>query len=503
MKISLFSTNDAGGAGKAALRLNRSLNIAGENSTLFVKWKNAESANVMQLNSAEIVNRVFDKTVIKHFFNNVYEGNTICSAMYPSVGFNYLTLLRDTNIVNLHWISTFVSVEAIAKIHQMGKPIVWTLHDQNPMTGGCHYTHGCEKYKIDCSDCPQLKENQYNITKSMLETKIKYLPKDIIIVTPSRWMADCARESTVFRSNRIEVIPNSIETELYKPMSKTYAKMQLDIPVTAKVILFGAYDLKEKRKGLEQLIQAIQYLMQDTEGRKLIEDKQLYILTFGQPSTLLTQLGIPYKTLSYIHEDERLALAYSAADVLALPSLEDNLPNLILESMACGTPVVAFKTGGMPDIIKDGDNGFLVPLNDAKGFATQIMAVFSGPPMNDNCRRLIVDHYRLDIQASRYQQLFAEIAELTTKAPKQKHIPYIFAESASVMMPLLCETAVELQAEHDALKQECDALRQKQDMLITCKNNLEAELQGVYRSKSWKITKPLREVISAMRRFKQ
>ncbi|HEY3389170.1 MAG TPA: hypothetical protein VGK38_06325, partial [Prolixibacteraceae bacterium] len=159
LKISLFCTQDNGGAGKAALRLNKGLNQIGEDSTLFVKWKASGNDKVIQLNSPEINNRVFERVIRKNFFTNILLGNTIASAMYPSIGSNVLEQLREFDVVNLHWIPTLISLETIAKIHQMRKPIVWTLHDQNPMTGACHYAHGCEKYKSDCSECPQLKNN--------------------------------------------------------------------------------------------------------------------------------------------------------------------------------------------------------------------------------------------------------------------------------------------------------------------------------------------------------
>jgi len=408
MKIAHFCTQDDGGAGRAALRLNKGLNQIGEDSTLFVKVKTTDNPTVLQIQSSDFSNKV-SECVQKFFFSNVYTGNTICSIMYPGIDFSFFERLQDFDIINLHWIPTMVSLEDICKIRAMGKPIVWTLHDQNPMTGACHYTHGCEKYKSDCSDCPQLKDNIYNVTRAVLEAKVKHLPKDLVVVTPSHWLAGCAKESMVFRNHHIEVIPYSLETDVYKPINKIDAKTALGFPATAKVILFGAQDLNEKRKGLTELIEAAKHLRTDDKAKQLIEYNQLYILLFGYPSPLIESIGIPYKTVGYINREEMLSLVYSAADVVALPSLEDNLPNIMLESMACGTPVVAFATGGMNDVIKNGKNGFLVPLKDTESFATRLLDSITGEPMENYCRLFAEENYRLDIQANSYKALFQRL----------------------------------------------------------------------------------------------
>lgn len=407
MKIALFSTFDEGGAGRAALRLHNGLIKIGEDSTLFVKQKKTDNEKVIKLDSPESGN----KTIASYqkIFSTIYPENTMCSAMYPGLGSTNLEKVRSFDIINLHWIPSLVSLEDISEMHTMGKAIVWTLHDQNPMTGACHYTHGCEKYKADCSNCPQLKNDQSNMTAAVLKNKLHLLPKNLVVITPSHWLADCAKKSMVFQNHRIEVIPYSLETDLYLPINKRIAKQQLGLPSSAKVILFGATDLKEKRKGLPELIKVVNHLRTDSRITPLLEANQICLLIFGYDSPLLYSIGIPYKNVGYIKQTKILSMVYSAADVLALPSLEDNLPNIMLESLACGTPVVAFSTGGMKDTIINGKNGFLVPLTDTKSFADRLVDSMEGYSMEKYCRQFIEENYQLAIQAQKYRELYQSL----------------------------------------------------------------------------------------------
>lgn len=444
LKISMFSTFDNGGAGNAAFRLNYALNQVGEDSTLYVKHKTTNEFKVSEITLTEVNNSLLDKVVYENFVNNIYEGNTICSAMYSSIGFSYLDLIKNTDIVNFHWVSMFVSLESIVRIHQRNIPIVWTLHDQNPMTGACHYTHGCSKYLIDCSQCPQLVKNEYDISKHLLDTKIKYLPKEIVIVSPSKWLANCARESQVFQKNRIEVIPNSVDCSAYRPFEKNEAKKRLNIFEHTRTILFGAQDLKERRKGFSELISIIKKMKQLPNISSLLKENQLHIITFGHPSPLLEELDIPYTSIGYTEENEKLRIAYSAADVVALPSLEDNLPNIMLESLACGTPIVAFDNGGMSDVIHQGKNGFLVSLDDLPNFANRLKDVLWGDSMSEYCRHHALQEYNLNTQGQRYKDLFEDVvANKQSNKTISLHVPSIFPEAAVALTPLLYESSSE------------------------------------------------------------
>jgi glycosyltransferase involved in cell wall biosynthesis len=481
MKVALFSTNDDGGAGKAALRLHKGLNQIGEDCALFFKQKSVVNDKVIKLESPEINNLLFEKIVKKNFSKNIYPGNTIVSMMYPSIGFKYLELIRNYDLINIHWISMFISIESLAKIHNMGKSLIWTLHDQNPMTGACHYTHGCEKYRTDCSDCPQLQENPYNITKVLLETKIKYIPENLVVVTPSQWLADCARSSLVFKNHRIEVIQNSLETNIFRPIDKKKAKKSLGIPEDAKVIIFGACDLKERRKGVNELHESIKYLKQDIHSdiKKLIVANKLFLLTFGKETSLIEDLNLPRISLGYVNLEKKMSLAYSAGDVLALPSLEDNLPNNLLESLSCGTPVVSFAIGGMLDVIENGRNGFLVPLHDTKTFAERLIDVLQGKSMSEECRKYALDHFALNVQATKYRDLFREVIKEKKVWSITNNIPVIFPEAAQVLMSYACEAAIEAQVEHNKLEDDFQIQKQIKNYYISWLEKILNEKEGI------------------------
>ncbi|MUG73947.1 glycosyltransferase [Paenibacillus validus] len=476
MKIALLNTFDNGGAGKAALRLNKGLNSIGEDSRLFVKWKTIEDENVTQVISPEVNNKFFDKLSMKYFINNTKPGNTISSLMYPSVGFDFLNLFKGYDVINLHWISSFVSVEALMKLNSIQKPLVWTLHDQNPFTGACHYTHGCEKYKVDCDICPQLEKNELNITKYILDAKIKYLPKNITIVTPSKWLAECARESAVFRHNRIEIIANSLETEIYKPQNKSAMKKELGLSDDTKIILFGAEDLSENRKGLHHLLDCTHYLKQNGLFQKLINENKVCVLTFGKPSPILDQMDLPYKALGYIDTDEKIAEIYSVADVLALPSTEDNLPNMMLESLSCGTPVVAFNTGGIKDVIINGYNGYLSEVGDNVNFAENIIKVFSNnEQMIDNSRRYAEEQFALKVQGEKYKELFEELINNKSDSSlflKTSNVPRVLPEVSVPLMEYVCEVSIEIGNEIKKLEDENIILKQQHIELITNQEQL-------------------------------
>lgn len=453
MKIGLLSTYDSYGAGCAAARLHAGLKSIGEESFFIVKHKMQSSTDAAVIQAPEVNNIFFENLSEKHFINNIYEGNTICSIMYPSIGFDFLSCIDRCDIVNLHWITHFISLEAIMKINHMGKPIVWTLHDQNPMTGGCHYTHGCEKYKVDCSNCPQLRDNPYNITSILLQAKEKYLPEQVVIVTPSQWLADCARDSKILKKHRIEVIPNSLDMQKFKPIDMNVARSSLKLPASRKIILFGATSLKERRKGFALLLRAMEHFHQDPELKALLAAQQIHILAFGEESPYLAQIGVPYTSLGYVNSEEILAAAYSAADVLALPSIEDNLPNIMLESIACGTPVVAFQVGGMPDVIVNGKNGYLVTVDDTRQFAYRIRDLLFDDSLKSYCRKTAVEQFALSTQAEKYRALYQDIANTIKTSTKAFEWPPVLPEIANHLLPWMIESAKDLGEEYACINE--------------------------------------------------
>ena len=297
----------------------------------------------------------------------------------------------------------------------MNKPFIWTLHDQNPFTGGCHYTAGCNKYiSEDCFDCPQINNDYFTIPNNFFLDKINLFKNvNLSIVTPSRWLASCAKKSKLFKNFRIETIPNSIETDIFYPIDKRVAKQKLAIREESITILFGAENGNEKRKGFFYLYEAIKHCFKNEHFQNLVKDKKINILCFGDPSSDLANLNIDIKSLGYVKQDQLLNIAYNASDFVVLPSIEDNLPNIILEAFACQTPVISFDIGGMPDIIINDITGKLAKSHDYIDLSNKIIDTIvnidSAKLMGSNCRKFVEDRLTLTHQAKNYLELYKDI----------------------------------------------------------------------------------------------
>lgn len=222
-------------------------------------------------------------------------------------------------------------------------------------------------------------------------------------------VSEIAKESKVFKNNRVEVIPNSLDTDVFRPIEKSIAKRELGIESDVKIILFGAGELTEKRKGFKYLLDATEYLKQDIYIQKLLKDNRLIILTFGRNNKALDDMNIPYKELDYVQDEEKLANIYSAADVMVIPSLQDNLPNTMLESIACGTPVVGFDVGGLKDCIIAGETGYLCKLKDTKELALNTVKAIKNVNLPKKCRELCLKKYTFQVQANAYKNLYSEL----------------------------------------------------------------------------------------------
>ena len=261
----------------------------------------------------------------------------------------------NPDIINLHRIcGGYLQIETLAKFN---KPIVWTLHDMWAFTGGCHYSQECARYTKSCGSCPQLDSNRdWDLSRWVWQRKAKaWQDLNLTIVTPSQWLAKCARVSSLFQDLPIKVIPNGIDTTKYKPIAQSLARELLNLPQDKQLVLFGAMNAtSDRRKGFHFLQPALQYLSQSGWQEKL------EIVIFGASEPINPpNLGFKCHYLGRLNDDISLALAYNASDVMIVPSLEDNLPNTVMEAIACGTPCVTFNIGGMPDMIEHQKNGYL------------------------------------------------------------------------------------------------------------------------------------------------
>jgi len=316
----------------------------------------------------------------------------------------------NPDVINVHWTQAgFMGIETLAQFH---KPIAMTLHDLAPLTGGCHYSRGCEKYVSQCGACPQLGSSRERdlAYRNWRRKQMSWQNLDLTLVALSAWLREQAGKSPLLSAYPCRLIPNGLDLETYAPIDKTEAKKILDLSPDLPVILFGASGAK--RKGFHHLRAALALLTQ-TPWR---ERAQLLIFGNQSPSEQ-EDLGFPTRYLGFLQDDLSLRLAYASADVFAAPSEEDNLPNTVVESLACGTPVVAFRVGGAPDLIDPGQNGYLAEPFSAEDLARGIGELLTegqdSPRLSQQARQKAEACFSQDLQARRYLALFTELAHAT------------------------------------------------------------------------------------------
>ncbi|MCL6606411.1 MAG: glycosyltransferase family 4 protein [Paenibacillus sp.] len=419
LRILQVSTSDiAGGAARAAYRLHTALLKQAHNSTMLVARRNSGDPSVKLFTGSPIpyirMHRVWRRLLISGQSlrynlgkSNKFEIFTDDRTMY---GASLLEKIPPCDIINLHWIATFVDYRAFFKNISANIKIVWTLHDMNPFTGGCHYDNGCGKFVTGCEACPQLGSNKRNdlsrqIWKRKYDAFSQISPERLHIVTPSYWLAMEVKRSFLLGSYPVTVIPNGVDGEAFIPFDRGFARNALGIPEDSKVVLFLADLITSKRKGFTFLLQTFDFL-------KNIPD--IFLLSVGS-GTLTIDANIPWLHLGEISNDRLLSLAYSSADVFVVPSIQDNLPNTILESFACGTPVVGFSIGGIPELVHPGETGDLAQPFDVKDLSNKISNLLLNSELcrsiGENCRQFVTNNYSLEKQAERYMQLYRQITQ--------------------------------------------------------------------------------------------
>ncbi|MGJ3522815.1 glycosyltransferase [Nitratidesulfovibrio sp. D1] len=322
-------------------------------------------------------------------------------ALYPNPLRIPLSRFRP-RLVHLHWLAY-----GLLRIEELGRlraPVVWTLHDTWAFTGGCHYTGDCDGFRKRCGCCPQLGSTRGDdlSCKVWQRKHDAYARMNLTIVAPSRWLADLARQSSLFAGRRIEVIPNGLDTDVFRPMDKAAAKAFLGIDPNHPVLLFGAQWLTDRRKGGDILAAALERL-----------EFPCTLLTFGAGAAALdVNPNVTVYGLGSLADDISLAVVYSAADMFICPSREDNLPNTVAEAMACGTPCVAFDVNGLPEMVEHMVNGWLARPCDPVDLAAGIRWLVGHPcpdELRQNARQHALAEYSLDIMGSRYETLYEDL----------------------------------------------------------------------------------------------
>ncbi len=428
LRIAMISASDSGGAGTAAWRLHRGLLGHGVESRMYVMDKRRDDENVLVLPPAPKGDSVVDALPSdpqRYLWRATTARWEQTMAAHPDrpggleaftdpLSYSRVDLvrgIREADVVSFHWIAGVVDYPTLHNV-LAGKPSVWTLHDLNAFTGGCHYAAGCEKFRDRCGSCPQLGSSDENdFSRRSWDTKKELYDKiSLTVVTPSDWLRREAESSSLFRPFPVHVIPNPHPLDLFHPRDREAERQRIGVEREERMVLFGADSVGNHRKGFLHLTEALSEL-----DRKLDARQRLALVTFGRK---VPEISLPERFrivhLGSLADEETIAGVYSAADLFVLPSLEDNLPNTVAESLACGTPVVSFSIGGIPEMVDHLKTGYLAKPFDIADLAEGIQWVLAQLPeqsdeIRTECRDVAVKKYSQATQAGLYLELFRSL----------------------------------------------------------------------------------------------
>lgn len=409
MKILHLSTSDIdGGAARAAYRLHKGLQSMEVSSQMLVRAKSsidksviAEKTLMTKLGppSSNLPLKLYSKRPKTRF----------AAQWFPDILAPKVSQINP-DIVHIHWICNgFLQIETLSKFN---KPLVWTLHDMWPFTGGCHYTEECDRYRDSCGACPQLKSNKnQDLSRWVLQRKKKaWKPINLTVISPSIWLADCAKSSSVFKDVRIEVIPHGLDLEKYKPIEMSIARSLFNLPLNKQLVLFGASPgtTGDFRKGFQFLQPALKSLSQSGWEDKI----ELVVFGDSQPEKPL-DLGFKTHYLGQFHDDISLALVYSAVNVMVVPSIQEAFGQTASESLACGTPVVAFAATGLKDIVTHQQDGYLAKPFEIEDLAQGIVWVleesYRYKTLRIQARKKAEQEFSFELQTKRHLSIYTEL----------------------------------------------------------------------------------------------
>lgn len=315
------------------------------------------------------------------------------------------------DIIHLHWIAEWIDYESFFQSIPDQHPIVWTLHDMNPFTGGCHYAWECNKYQTECKKCPQLNQNQENnYTINNFNLKYNSLKgKNLHIVADSTWLENEAKKSTILKNAKsFQTIHYGIDLTIFKPQNKTESRKSLNILSEKKIILFGANDLKNKRKGFKILIDSLKILF--------AKRKDFICMVYGEIniSDSFQNTKLPeFKMLGKINDKNKLAQIYTSADIFVIPSLYEAFGLTAIEAMACGTAVIGFNSGGISDSIIHNETGILINNKDTNSLVEGIELLLNNDvlrmKLSESAMKFVKYNFSFKNQTNKYLNLYSSI----------------------------------------------------------------------------------------------
>lgn len=409
MKVLIVNTHDlAGGAARAAYRLHQGLQSIGIESQMLVQFKTTDDYTVsgpagMLGKGWAKIRQTIERLPLRRYPER--QPVMFSPAWVPFSGLAERINHLDADIVHLHWIvDGMLKMEDLASIK---KPVVWTLHDNWAFTGGCHVKWDCQKYTASCGSCPRLGSVlEDDLSRKGWERKGRVYAKmpDMTIIGLSQCIADEARCSSLLQHHKVVNLPNPIDTGIYKPLDRQVAREMFNLPQNKKLVMFGAMQAtSDTNKGYKYLLDSL----------RLINDKNIELVVFGSSQPQEPEsFGFVVHYIGRLHDDVSLRALYSAADVMVVPSLQENLSNAIMESLACGTPVVAFDTGGNVDLIDHLQNGYLATAFEPESLARGIEWVINYPEpglLAKAAREKVEKCFAMDKVARQYEAVYQEL----------------------------------------------------------------------------------------------
>jgi len=436
LNVAVFSAIASGGAGGAALRVHESLLRSGVRSRFITRSGQPVDRQTpfVELLEPDLAGSwdLLQTTA------NQRPGHTMFTVNEPRLDQETIAaLVEDAEVINVQWVARQLSVENMAFLSNLGKPLVITVRDMQPLTGGCHFFHGCERWKHDCFACPQLADDMRDIPHLTQKYKLAHWNRDnITVVALSRHSANIIAQSPLFKGCPVEIIANPIDLDIFAPVAQHEARAALGLPPDGP-LAFYAPSFNSLVKGHNELNRALSIL------REKRPDLGLRIVIAGAAAEDGGELPYEAISLGRIQRKKKLARAYAAADITLVPSLEETFSNTAAESAACGTPVVGFETGAIPEIGKSGVRGGTAPAGDCEALADAIAAALSGPSMRRACRDYALANFSFEGQGQRYRDLFERLANeyRERRAPEAPN-----GAAFPLFQPGSCEVLFERQA---------------------------------------------------------
>lgn len=395
-----------GGAARGAYWLHQGLRSLGVDSLVYtnsqVTHGDTSVVSVSRSKKDKIIS--IARSQADQAFASLYRGRPsgMFSAGVMGADFTDSAECREADVVHLHWVNGgFVDMKHLAKLH---KPVVWTMRDMWPMTGGCHYAMGCEKFTTGCGSCEQLgSTSDRDLSRFVLNRKRKYLPKSMKMIGISDWVSEQARQSLLFRDFDVRTIHNNVDASEFFPLDKSLARQLLGLNTEKQIILTGCTSAKDTYKGFGKYLEMLEHL----------DPAKYHLCFFGKlDQSIADGLGFDYTSFGYLHDSISLRLLYSAADVFIAPSLMEAFGKTLAEAMGCGTPVVCFDATGPKDIVTHLHDGYKAAPFEARGLAEGVEWITGEADYSTlarNARDKITSTFDSPVIARQYQALYEEM----------------------------------------------------------------------------------------------